>query len=126
MITDIFLKGRTNWLNEIQSFRKDLQNMKLQLNVFSKEHPADEDQLNIFSESIDVINRRLDSTEKNILYSLNNGKIYWLDSFGNKSVQAGEANAESDLFDNMKNAYVSLIDLLRDVHNFLQKNLVSE
>jgi len=126
MSEDIFFRGRINWLNEIQNFRKDLQNMKSQLTIFSKEHETDNDQVNIFTESINTINRRLDNTEKNILYSLNNGKTYWLDSFGNSAPKLIEGNIEHELFDNMKSAYVALMDLLRDIHTFLQKKIAAE
>lgn len=126
MSEDIFLRGRINWLNEIQIFRKDLQNIKVQLTVFSKKHEINEDEVNLFTESINTINKRLDNTEKNILYSLNNGKTYWLDSSGNSAPKKIEGNVENELFDSMKSAYIALMDLLKDIHNFLQKKIESE
>ena len=81
----VFYKDRINWLSEIQFFRKDLDRMKSQVNVFKQAavNAADETQLKYFAESITTIDCRLNDTEKNILFSLNNGINYWVDDCGN-------------------------------------------
>ena len=117
----IFYKGRMSWLNEIQLFRKDLQRMESE--VHSLENNAEQnnmakDQIRLFNESIKIIDKELDSTEKSILFSLNNGKNYWSDAYGNTYNPHEVARIENDLFDRMKNNYTSIIDLLKSINNY--------
>ena len=122
----IFYKGRMNWLTEIQFFRKDLQRIKLEVqSLENTPQKNDEDKrarIECFSDSIKMIDSDLDYTEKKILLSLNNGKNYWVDPYGN-SLNSLEANSmENELFDRMKNCYTGLIELLRSINNFLHKS----
>jgi hypothetical protein len=121
----IFYKGRMNWLTEIQFFRKDLQRIKLEVRSMENTVPNDEDEkarIKCFNDSIKVIDSDLDYTEKKILLSLNNGKNYWVDPYGN-SLNSPEANnMENDLYDRMKNCYTGLIELLRSISNFSHTN----
>lgn len=117
----VFYKGRMSWLNEIQLFRKDLQRLKCEVNSLEKEMTDEkkitEEQLSDFRASILQIDTDLDFTEKSILYSLNNGRNYWVDAYGNNVHPVESVRIENDLFEKMKNCYSNLIDLLRLINN---------
>lgn len=117
----IFYKGRMHWLNEIQLFRKDLQRMKCEVNMLQVDIERNKDagvQIQLFKDSIQQIDVDLDYTEKSILFSLNNGKTYWVDTNGNTFHPSAAAKIENDLFDRMKNSYINLIELSRSINNY--------
>ncbi|MEP6844899.1 MAG: hypothetical protein ABI861_02815 [Panacibacter sp.] len=119
-----FYKGRMSWLNELQLFRKDLQRMKLEVDILcnnADKNNSDRVQINQFSESIETIDKELDCTEKSILFSLNNGKNYWVDACGNNFNPRDTISIENDLFDRMKNNYINLIELLKSINNYCSK-----
>ena len=120
----IFYKGRMSWLSEIQLFRKDLQRMKCEVKLLGNnadKNNIDTVQINQFNESIQTIDKELDYTEKSILFSLNNGKNYWVDAYGNNFNPRETLTIENDLFDRMKNNYISLVELLKSINNYCIK-----
>ena len=124
----VFYKGRMSWLNEIQLFRKDLQRLKCEVDFLEKEtdiKKITDQQVLEFRASIKQIDFDLDSTEKSILYSLNNGRNYWLDAYGNNVNPIATVRIENDLFEKMKTCYSSLIDLLRLINNvYLREHII--
>ena len=120
----IFYKGRMSWLNEIQLFRNDLQRMKCEVQALGNnadKNNIDKVEINQFNEAIQMIDKELDHTEKSILFSLNNGKNYWVDAYGNNFNPRETITIENDLFDRMKNNYISLIELLKSINNYCVK-----
>lgn len=124
----VFYKGRMSWLNEIQLFRKDLQRLKCEVDCLEKEADTKKitgQQLSDFRASIQQIDIDLDYTEKSILFSLNNGRNYWVDAYGNNVHPVASVRIENDLFEKMKNCYSNLIDLLRLINNvYLREHII--
>lgn len=116
-----------NWLNEVQLFRRGLEQSKEALNQMVIEYGKsdDNDKINNFYQRIQEVGSGLRATEERILCSLNNGKMFWRGPYENISSSASRPNDGNELFDLMKDNYNLLIELQRSINCFLSsKSLV--
>lgn len=121
MLTNILYKECMNWLNEVQLFRRGLEQSKDALNQISSSSPEMKEceEIKSYYASIREVGEGLKATEERILCSLNNGKMFWRGPYEN--LYSGETgrNDGNELFDLMKNNYNLLIELQRSINRFL-------